>query len=137
MGRGAPELSWGRLPFCHHTTRGASPRPAPTIPEVVSRAPFPWHYVLHSCTFLQKAGLGMSLAAQKVYFRAALAKLHLQVANKECNFFAPNNWAPSIRNPLRMPTESLLTRANKLPALACIFASSPFPEQNEQDFCYP
>lgn len=31
-----------------------------------------------------------------------------------------------------MPTESLLMRANKLPALTFVFTSSPFTEQNEE-----
>lgn len=64
-----------------------------------------------SCTFLWKTWLWVSMAAQKMYFQSHFCK----------PYFAPDKWALSKRNTLRMPTESLLTRANKLPALTFIF----------------
>lgn len=62
----------------------------------------------------------------------ALPNPSLQVSNEECHFFGPDNWAPFRRNPPGMSTESLLTRADKLPALTFVFSSSLFTEQNEE-----
>lgn len=50
-----------------------------------------------SRTSLQTTGLGVSMAVRKMHFRAALANFRLQVANEECNFFAPDNGVPSKR----------------------------------------
>lgn len=56
----------------------------------------------------------------------------MQVSTEECHFFGPDNWAPFRRNPPGMSTESLLTRADKLPGLTFVFSSSPFTEQDEE-----
>lgn len=105
--------------------------PIPTVPAAVSGAPFSLtsHSTLpeacaHSCRKRHYAWAW--LCKRCTVDRAALANLRLQVADEECNFFAPDNWAPPERNPLRMPTESLLMRANKLPALILFLLAHPF-----------
>lgn len=118
-GRGRGQVAeQGSVPLHHYTIETAASHPIPTVPIAVLVASFLFDTTSSTpgsvCTFLEKTGPAASTHVQKMHtFRAALANLSVQGAIEECNFFAPDNWAPSKRNPLRMPTESLLTRANK------------------------
>lgn len=87
------------------------------------------------CRGLWNPGLWVSMGVQKRHFQSCSCTPHFAGSQWRMYCFAPENWAPPQRTPLRMPTETLLTTANKSPAFAFIFTSSPFPGQNEHHFC--